>query len=254
MHEKLKLDDFFCIWHRQSWKKDLERFRANNSKIPPPLPRFNVEHTNAIISLPKCPNIDWGGRGDVKSYLLYITFHLLHDICHHFTTLVIMLCIGIVCKSVPNLFFQDCLCQMQKKSSNFSFSIITQTLNMVSTSYRTRLESRPSALKWYQCCHIKIKIKTNSNIKAEQVGLEPTISCFLVCVLSRCAIDLIGIIHDRVVFNSIQRRYGQLGKGNCTVAHYLFIYMNYTHWEKPGYQHTGDKFINLCMYLFVYCY
>ena len=53
MHEKLKLDDFFCIRHRQSWKKDLERFCANNSKIPPlsPVSSFKFQVSILLDSL-----------------------------------------------------------------------------------------------------------------------------------------------------------------------------------------------------------
>ena len=87
MREKPNLDDIFCIRRRQSWKKDLERFRLNTGKMPPPLPRFNVGYANAFNSLPKCPNIEWWGEGKDKSQLDMFRFilksvHVIQNLCH----------------------------------------------------------------------------------------------------------------------------------------------------------------------------
>lgn len=70
-----------------------------------------------------------GGEGQITSG--YVPFHPKVSARH--SKLMSYYCTEIVksVPGVPNTFFQDCLGQLQKKSSEFRFSHITRQINVV---------------------------------------------------------------------------------------------------------------------------
>ena len=130
---------FFAFHVYNPGKKSWNTFVSITQKLSPSPP---LQCWSTLVTSGAChgvPTLNDGGRGRehiTNNVLLNVEklepcLEFKEKICTHFSQSVL---------SVPTTFCQDCIRETQKKSSEFTFSLITQERNVVLYSYFTQLE------------------------------------------------------------------------------------------------------------------
>ena len=71
----LNLYDLFFAFLQTILEKSVGTLCANNGQLSPLSPNAMLRTTNTFNSLPKCPNIDWWGKGKEEMKVISVFFH-----------------------------------------------------------------------------------------------------------------------------------------------------------------------------------